>query len=249
MQNTYKINDFIKFMKEKFNSKVYYSLDEAKKENKLLPKEDYENISFCTENTIQEKDNYICFSVKDEYNRDVLIVVQYYDNETIKFIFVPEDVENEEQFYKFLPFNEQRKNFNEDFFQILEQNNLPETAYNKKQFDTFMKKVYGVNEILDRTEIIDRMLEMYQKILAIRIEYGEIKKEDLKEELLNGKNYACYRVSGEEFFIPEEENGVLVVAEFSNDKLISVVCSYSFFKYFVLLNDLADEDEILKLLD
>lgn len=45
VHNISELNDF---MKENFNSKVYHSLNDVKKDFDLQPKEDY-NISTCTE--------------------------------------------------------------------------------------------------------------------------------------------------------------------------------------------------------
>lgn len=232
----YSINDLSLYLKEKYNAKFYKNLNEAKKSENLVPKELYEDISVCTECLIKSSDNYACFAITTKYDSRELIVASYYDTQIINHIFVPDGLDNAQAIYKFMPFYCQLNKYSkEDFFTDVDKTLKGDRNINCKKFKLLMQELYNAEVVTDLTH--------YQKKLSM---LGTI-----YETIANKKQSQCenliYKISGEEYCIPDEEGYVLVIPYFSNDKLISVIYTSSF-KYSKYLGSLADVDESIKLL-
>ena len=238
----YNIKDFSRFMNEKYNAKIYYNLQDAIK--------DFSNLFYCddilhlTNFNIGQNDKYICYIFDKE--EKMYIIVSYYESERIKEIFISDEFDymftkNEyNQIYSFLPFYTQFKENNSDDFKnvVMKYNG----NFNEENVKKIFKSLYNATIVEDASVLTK--LPSYQAI----IEADKMLKEmnlSLKKE---NEKQILFHLEGENLYIPKEEKGCYVLTTFSNDKLISVWCSYNRFKWRYELENLIDINAVIKTL-
>ena len=237
-----KINEFSNFMRKKYNAKEYKDLNEALK--------DFPNLFYCsdilclTDHSIGISENYKCYIFGEK--EENYFIVSYYDDNVIKDIFIPEEyldtIKKEEliEIHSYLPFYNVNKTNTDEFYKCIKSYN---GNFNEENIKKIFKTLYNAKIIEDTT--IFSKLPIYQEIEESNRRLKEIGLSPL--EIENEKEI-LFHLEGENIFVPKEEKNCYVLTTFSNDKLISILCSYNRFKWRYELSNLIDSKRVMEIL-
>ena len=96
-------------------------------------------------------------------------------------------------------------------------------------------KIQGINS---------NLIESYIKYLGNR----RLKEIGLSPLEIENEKEVLFHLEGENIFVPKEEKNCYVLTTFSNDKLISILCSYNRFKWRYELSNLIDSKRVMEIL-
>ncbi len=237
------LDELDKYMSEKYNAKKYANIKEAKNKcPKLFEYEDFGDVADYTVNVISNIDKYFCYVIRLE-SVYMCIVASVYDDGVIKNIYIPDYASqelNDEEIFSFLPFSKEIQEENAiKFSQFIAKY---KNNYCEENVEDLFTSLFHARIVVDESEIKNEpfYVSMQESDKMLR----EIGLEPLKLD-----QSQIYCLQGEDLYIPKQETGCYVIVNFSNHKVVSVVCGYSRFKYRYLLDQLIDIDECARILD